>query len=81
MFSKNEWKIIKLIAGKRITIRKLTDKFYGKKQPIDGNNRVAGFVRRISSKCKHNKLGWVIDGEGMGRGGRTVWRTKASPES
>lgn len=77
MFSPTEEKVLKLLGRRKMTIGLLT-----KKMRVDqdnwliDNNRIAGAVRRINRKCEHYKLNWFLNGHGLGRQGKTVWRDK-----
>lgn len=74
-FSRHENDIIKIIGRKKKTINEITAEFF-KEDTLEGNNYVAGVVRRVVRKCEHYKLPWSITGEGAGKHGRTVWRIK-----
>lgn len=78
MFSPMEEKILKILAGKRLTTGRVAAILFknSKGAPIEPNVSVSKAVDRINKKCKFHKLKWYIDGEGLGRGGRTIWITK-----
>lgn len=76
MFSQTEERVIGLIGKKELSIAQLTKKFHKGNPPYGANNVMALTVRRIKAKCKINKLDWTLAGEGGGRAGRTVWKTK-----
>ena len=77
MFSKREQKVIDIIGNKKITITEVVEKYYGESPiPFNANNSIAYTVRRVASKCEHNDLNWTLAGEGIGRGGKTVWKAK-----
>lgn len=78
MFNTSERKVLNIISqsGRQISIKDITRRFYQGKAPMDSNNYIAQIVRRISKKCKYNKLNWTVDGKGLGRSGRTVWVAK-----
>ena len=76
LFSDRERFVLKIIGRKRITIQRIVDRFYLGSPPLNGNTIIASLVRKISAKCERDKLPWTIRGEGVGRTGRTVWRTK-----
>ena len=76
-FSPMENRVLRTLAGRKMTIADLTREIYrGRTRPLNPNNTIAGYVRRIQIKCKYNKLRWTVEGQGCGRGGRTVWITK-----
>ena len=75
-FSPAENKLLRILGYKKMTIEKLTAKYFEKEElPLNSNNIVAGIVLRINKKCEYHKLTWKIEGEGLGRSGKTVWRT------
>lgn len=75
LFSPNERLILKLLAGKKMTITQLTWEFYrNEAQPINAPILVASTIRRINKKCSFYGKSWSIVGRGTGRTGRTVWR-------
>jgi len=79
VFSDTENQIIEIIGDKKMTIAQITKKYYSKRSetPFNAKNWIAFVVRQIAGKCKHNKLPWTLEGEGLGRHGRTVWKVKA----
>lgn len=78
MFSENESAIIKALGDRTLTIKELTKKHYkgSRKKPLNPTNVVACTINRINLKCRYHRLNWFINGAGIGRGGRTVWRDK-----
>lgn len=78
LFSPTEQEVIKKIGKKPITISKLSEKVYfdADRMPLNPRNTVAGIVRRINDKCEYHKLPWFINGSGLGRGGKEVWKDK-----
>lgn len=78
MFSPTEKTVIDIIGRRKITLAELTEELarVSQHESFDLNNYVAGVVRRIVKKCDHYKLNWTIEGQGSGRGGRTVWKEK-----
>jgi len=77
MFSPTEEKIIKILGRKKQTITELTTMYYrGKKKPVNANSLVSGAIIHINKKCKYHKLAWFVNGYGLGRGGKTVWKDK-----
>lgn len=75
-FSPTEEKVLKILrkAHKRLTITEVTEKYFAsEKKPIDPNAVISGAILNINKKCAFNKLSWSINGEGLGRGGKTVW--------
>jgi len=73
LFSASEQKVIKILGRKKMLIGDLVKIFY-KRKPVDANNKIGTFVRRIKKKCEFHDMPWTLDGEGAGRNGRTVWR-------
>jgi tagatose-1,6-bisphosphate aldolase len=76
LFSKSEQKVIKVLGRKKMTITDLVKGFYRSKRPVDANNKIGTYVRRIQKKCKFHDLPWTLEGIGAGRNGRTVWRER-----
>lgn len=77
MFSPTENKILKLINKKKIKISELVEVFYQESdRPINPGNAISGAILRINKKCTFNDLDWFIEGEGLGRHGKTVWKEK-----
>ncbi len=78
IFSPSEKQVIKIIGRRKITVAEITEKYFDEitVAPLNPNNYIAGLVRRISLKCRYYRLNWTLDGKGVGRGGRTVWRKK-----
>lgn len=74
LFSETEFKVLKIIGRKHMTVKEVTRRFYSKKKrPLNGRNLIAGTIVRINRKSKYHKLPWFLNGAGSGRGGRTVW--------
>jgi len=77
IFNSRELAIIDLLGDNKITISELTKKYYTTRPiTIDSNNKISGYLRRITAKCGYHGLNWTIKGEGLGRKGRTVWIQK-----
>ncbi len=77
LFSDTEDRVIKIIGDKKITISEIVEKLYGQeKRSFNPNNYVAFVVRQIAAKCGYHKLNWTLEGEGLGRQGKTVWKVK-----
>jgi len=75
MFSNHEKAVIKILGRKEMSIANISQVFYKDEvRPLNGENYIAGVVRRIESKCEYNGLDWTIMGMGSGRAGRTVWK-------
>lgn len=75
-FSPTEKKVLKILnkTSKKLSITEITEKYFiGEKKPIDPNAVISGAILNINKKCAFNKLSWSINGEGLGRGGKTVW--------
>jgi hypothetical protein len=76
VFSPTEQEIIKALGKRSMKVMDITKKIYtkrGKRRPPNGHNTIGTLIHRINDKCKYNRLGWFIDGEGGGRDGKTVW--------
>lgn len=41
--------------------------------PLNKSNSVLTTIRQINKKTRRHELGWFIDGEGLGRNGKTIW--------
>jgi hypothetical protein len=77
IFSETENKLIKLLGAKKLTIKELTEEhFKGKRKPLNSGTLVSGAINRINKKCEYHKLQWFINGVGIGRGGKTIWKDK-----
>ena len=82
IFSDTEKQIIELLGNRRMSILDLTEEHYkGQNPPLNPNNVVSGAIVRINKKCRYYGLDWFINGEGLGRGGKTVWKDKLKKES
>jgi hypothetical protein len=73
LFSDSEQKVLKILGRKKMLIGDLVTEFYRRK-PVDANNKIGTFIRRIQKKCDFHELPWTLDGQGAGRNGRTIWR-------
>lgn len=74
MFSETEEKILKILGNKKMSITEVAEKFFKTSPPtLNPNATISGTVIHINKKCKFHKLTWTIDGEGMGRKGKTIW--------
>lgn len=77
MFSPTEEKVLKILGKRRLSIRELSNRYFGySEQVLNPNAVVSSAILRINRKCKYHKLKWFINGSGSGRGGKTVWRDK-----
>lgn len=75
IFCQSEKEVIKIIGTRKITISKLADIYYKDRQPVlNQNNSISSVVRMINKKCVFHDLNWFINGDGLGRGGKTVWK-------
>ena len=75
MFSNHEKTVLGIMGKKEMTITNISQVFYEDAvRPLNGENYIAGVIRRIKDKCEYNELTWTIMGIGAGRGGRTVWK-------
>ena len=75
-FSPTEKKVLKILnrTTKKLSITEVTEKYFANgSKPIDPNAVISGAILNINKKCEFNKLSWSISGEGLGRGGKTVW--------
>jgi hypothetical protein len=76
MFSELENQVLKAIGRKkRISISDIAKKIENSKS-LDVRNLVCTTISRINKKCAYHRLDWFINGYGLGRGGRTVWKDK-----
>lgn len=78
MFSQREQLIIGIIGDRKKTIKEITSTYTSRYSAWYGAtdaNSIASSIRRIKLKCDANQTTWTITGKGLGRGGRTVWRT------
>jgi len=76
IFSQSESEILEILGRRKMKIREIAEQLYDFEESPEAGNVVAGMIRRINVKCKHHRLPWYLNGEGTGRGGRTVWRDK-----
>lgn len=75
-FSKLENSILTKLKG-RMKISELAEKiFTTEDKPLNPNVSISNAITQINKKCKKYKTLWIIDGEGMGRNGKTVWLKK-----
>ncbi len=74
-FSDGERRVLKILGRKRMTVSRIAERFYGD-VPMNGSIVIASIIRKITLKCERSKSPWTLRGEGVGRAGRTVWRTK-----
>lgn len=75
IFSPAETKLLKVLGRRKMTIKDLAQEVYKDGPPmLSSNNAVAAALNRINKKCVFHNLDFIIDGGGLGRGGRTVWR-------
>lgn len=81
MFSKTEQKIINLLNKKpKMTLLQIARQVYkGKSQSPRPNRVISALVYRINKKCQDDNLDWMIEGEGRGVVGKTVWIKRISP--
>lgn len=76
-FSPLETKVLKALGRRKLSIAELTEKIY-KRVPLNGATTVGTAIIRINKKCQLHKLDWHLEGQGLGRGGKTVWVEKKS---
>ncbi|MFM6929046.1 MAG: hypothetical protein ACKOX6_11320 [Bdellovibrio sp.] len=82
IFSETELQLLELLGSRRMTILDLTAEHYkNRRPPLNPNNVVSSAIVRINKKCEYYNEDWFINGEGLGRGGRTVWKEKRKKES
>jgi|DEB0MinimDraft_6_1074348.scaffolds.fasta_scaffold89112_1 hypothetical protein len=64
-FSEREWKIIKAIGKKRMSLRQISKVVFTKEddKPFDDTISIGNSVRRIIDKCKHYNLAWTLKKE------------------
>lgn len=76
-FNENEKKLLKIMGRFKQAsfITELVKKFYDS-PPMEANVKIALMIRRINMKCKRYDLDWYIEGQGVGRGGKVVWKAK-----
>lgn len=74
MFSPTEERVLKILGKRRMSLTDIAHRFND--QCYDKNARAASAIRRINKKCRYHKLDWFINGYGVGRGGRTVWKDR-----
>ncbi len=77
LFSPTEEKVLRILGKKKMTVTDIAVELYkSDKKPINPNNVVSGAIRHINRKCEYHHLAWFINGAGLGRGGKTVWKDK-----
>jgi len=82
IFSPKETAILAIIGDRKLKTLEIAEELYGrKKRPLSWRNIVGPTIGRINEKCKYHKLNWCIDGEGLGRDGKTVWKDKREPKN
>ncbi len=77
IFSPNEQKILKVLGKRKKSIIDITEEIYKEDRPVSANTVVANAIRRINEKCRYHKLAWFLNGAGLGRGGKVVWKDKS----
>lgn len=76
LFSPREQEVLRILGRRKMKIAEITDKMFSSKNREGANNGVAQAVRLINAKCEYHKLPWFLNGAGIGRGGKTIWRDK-----
>lgn len=78
MFSQIQEKILEILGKKEMTIQDIAKEVYkgSKDKPLSPNNSIVSAISYINLKCYKNKLDWIIEGEGSGRKGKTVYIKK-----
>ncbi|MGL4557994.1 MAG: hypothetical protein ACRCV5_10850, partial [Afipia sp.] len=71
-FSPLENQLLAVLGKKKMTLVDIAGELWTQPR-INPNNQVASIVRRINAKCELYKLDWHLNGDGAGRGGRTIW--------
>lgn len=76
-FSPTETHVLHILGKKKMTISEITDSVHDTEyRPLNARNKISSVIRRINIKCDFYKFNWFLDGEGLGRKGRTVWKKK-----
>ena len=78
LFSPREQQVLMILGRRKMKIAEITDKMFATKNREGANNGVAQAIRLINAKCEYHKLPWFLNGAGIGRGGKTIWRDKLS---
>lgn len=75
VFSETELRVISFLGFRtKITVSEIAKKFYKKSEaPLYPNNNITCIITRIKKKCRYYDLNWTVEGEGLGRQGKTVW--------
>ncbi len=77
IFSAREQEVLKVLGRKKLLIVEITEMVFGKKKaPIGANNGIGSAIRRINEKCRYHKLPWFLNGMGVGRAGKAVWKDR-----
>jgi len=78
LFSPTELKVLRMLGKKKMTITEVAKKYFSRspQHVFDPNAVVYTAIRRINKKCEFHQLPFFINGVGIGRGGRTVWKDK-----
>ena len=77
VFSPAETKVLKILGAKKLAISDIADTYFkGVKKPLTPNNAISSAILSINKKCKYHKLNWYINGAGLGRAGKVVWKDK-----
>lgn len=76
IFSRTEKKILKVLGRRKLTIGDITKAVYHRPRPLNGRTMIATAARSINKKCRRKKLPWYLNGTGVGRQEKTLWRDK-----
>lgn len=77
VFSDVELKVLEILGDEKMQVAAITEKFFkGKKKVLNPGAVVTSAILRINKKCDFHDLNWFLKGEGLGRGGKTVWAAK-----
>lgn len=77
IFSPTELKVLEILGRRKMKISQITAEILeGRRVYLQDQNHVAGAIRRINEKCERHNLPWFLNGIGLGRGGRVVWKDR-----
>ncbi len=78
IFSPMEDKVLEILGNRKMSIKDITDTYMKKSssEALHPNQVISGAVKNINHKCDRHKLKWFINSQGLGRGGKVVWKDK-----
>jgi hypothetical protein len=79
VFSPLEQKVLRAIESKdQISLNQVAKRCYRNKKavPVNPGSVISVVVGRINRKCKYHNFKWFINGVGVGRNGRVLWKDK-----